>query len=186
MSQRVCPWWIGYLLVSPLRRWMQDPVEMLRPYVHAGMTVLEPGPGMGFFTIPLAQLVGNSGRVVAVDLQARMIAALNRRAEKLKVAERVDARVTSRETLGVDDLAGRVDFALAFAMVHELPSSSRFFEEVSQALKPGAFLLLAEPRGHVNEAAFEAELAAAANAGLALTKERPEIRRCHAAVLTKR
>ena len=159
---------------------------MLRPYVRPGMTVLEPGPGMGFFTIPLAQLVGESGRVVAIDLQPKMIAALKRRAGKFDVARRVDARVSSAESLGVDDLAGRVDFALAFAMVHELPSAGRFFQEVSRALKPDAVLLLAEPGGHVSDAAFEAELAAAADAELALTEDRPEIRRCHAAVLTKR
>jgi ubiquinone/menaquinone biosynthesis C-methylase UbiE len=185
MSHRVCPWWIGYLLLSPVRRWMQDPVELLRPYVNPGMTVLEPGPGMGFFTIPLAQLVGDSGRVIAVDVQPKMIAALKRRAGKFNVAERVDARVTSAQSLGVDDLAGRVDFALAFAMVHELPSASRFFQEVSRALKPNALLLLAEPRGHVNDADFAGELAAAAGAGLEV-KARPEIRRSHAAVLTKR
>jgi len=159
---------------------------MLQPYVQPGMTVLEPGPGMGFFTIPLAQLAGESGRVVAVDVQPKMIAALKRRVGKFNVAQRVDARVTSAESLGVDDLAGRVDFGLAFAMVHELQSASRFFQEISRALKPNALLLLAEPRGHVNGAAFEAELAAAATAGLALTEDRPEIRRCHAAVLTKR
>jgi len=185
MSHRVCPWWIGYLLLSPVRRWMQDPVELLRPYVNPGITVLEPGPGMGFFTIPLAQLVGDSGRVIAVDVQPKMIAALKRRAGKFNVAERVDARVTSAQSLGVDDLAGRVDFALAFAMVHELPSASRFFQEVSRALKPNALLLLAEPRGHVNDADFAGELAAAAGAGLEV-KARPEIRRSHAAVLTKR
>jgi ubiquinone/menaquinone biosynthesis C-methylase UbiE len=185
MSHRVCPWWIGYLLLSPVRRWMQDPVELLRPYVNPGMTVLEPGPGMGFFTIPLAQLVGDSGRVIAVDVQPKMIAALKRRAGKFNVAERVDARVTSAQSLGVDDLAGRVDFALAFAMVHELPSASRFFQDVSRALKPNALLLLAEPRGHVNDADFAGELAAAAGAGLEV-KARPEIRRSHAAVLTKR
>lgn len=173
------------MLLSPVRRWMQDPVEMLRPYVSAGMTVLEPGPGMGFFTIPLAQLVGDSGRVVAVDLQPKMISTLKRRAEKFSVAKRVDARVTAAGSLGIDDLAGRVDFALAFAMVHELPSAIRFFEEVSRTLKPGAPLLLAEPRGHVNDADFAAELAAAAGAGLEV-RARPKVRRSHAVVLTKR
>ena len=83
MSNRVCPWWLGSLLASPVRRWMQgDPVEILKPFVREGMTVLEPGPGMGFFTIPLARLVGASGRVVAVDLQPKMIAGLKRRAAK--------------------------------------------------------------------------------------------------------
>jgi ubiquinone/menaquinone biosynthesis C-methylase UbiE len=51
------------------------------------MTVLAPGPGMGFFTIPLARLVGPSGRVIAVDLQPKMIESLKRRASKAGVLE---------------------------------------------------------------------------------------------------
>ena len=61
----VCPWWAGYILASPLRRLIQDPRSLLAPYVHPGMTVLEPGPGMGFFTLELARLVGPAGRVIA-------------------------------------------------------------------------------------------------------------------------
>lgn len=53
---------MGYLLASRLRRWMEgDPTQILSPYVREGMTVLEPGPGMGFFTIPMARLVGERG-----------------------------------------------------------------------------------------------------------------------------
>jgi len=60
----VCPWWMGYLLACPLRRLWQDPANIVAPYVREGMTVLEPGPGMGFFTLELARRVGASGRVV--------------------------------------------------------------------------------------------------------------------------
>jgi len=186
MSNRVCPWWLGYFLVSPVRRWGQgDPTEILKPYVGEGMIVLEPGPGMGFFTIPLARLVGASGRVVAVDLQPKMIARLKRRAAKADLLDRIEARVTSAETLGVEDLAGKVDFILAFAMVHEVPDAKRFFSEIVRAAKPGASLLLAEPRGHVNNAKFDAELASAAAAHFEVAA-RPVIRRSRAALLVKR
>jgi ubiquinone/menaquinone biosynthesis C-methylase UbiE len=168
-----------------MRRWMQDPLQIVSPYVREGMTVLEPGPGMGFFTIPLAGLVGPSGRVVAVDLQPRMIAGLKRRAAKAHVGDRVDARVCSADTMGLDDLAGEADFTLAFAMVHEFPDAKRFFAEVARASKPGANLLLAEPRGHVNDAQFEAEIAAAAASQFELST-RPAVRRSHAALLTKK
>jgi ubiquinone/menaquinone biosynthesis C-methylase UbiE len=73
MGHRICPWWLGYILASPLRRLLQDPAALLKPYVREGMTVLEPGPGMGFFTVELARHVGPSGRVIAVDVQPRMI-----------------------------------------------------------------------------------------------------------------
>jgi ubiquinone/menaquinone biosynthesis C-methylase UbiE len=186
MSNRVCPWWLGYFLLSPIRRWGQgDPTDILSPYVHEGMTVLEPGPGMGFFTIPLARLVGNMGRVVAVDMQSKMIERLKRRAAKASVLDRIDARIVAANTMALDDLVGKVDFTLAFAMVHEFPDRQRFFAEVARASKPGARLLLAEPRGHVNDAEFDAELNAAAASQFAVVT-RPRIRRSHAAVLERK
>ncbi len=185
MAHRICPWWAGYLLASPLRRWMgQDPVEILGPYVHEGMTILEPGPGMGFFTLPLARLAGKSGRVIAVDLQPKMIEGLKRRAAKAHLLDRIDARVTSADTMALDDLAGQVDFTLAFAMVHEFPDPARFFVEAARASKVGARLLLAEPRGHVNEEKFGTELKDAAAAQFELT-QRLSIRRSQAALLTR-
>ena len=184
MGHRVCPWWIGYLLASPVRRLFQDPAAIIKPYVREGMTVVEPGPGMGFFTVEMARQVGASGRVVAVDVQPRMIAGLKRRLAKAGLLERTDARLASSDSLGLQDLEGKVDFALAMAVVHEMPSSSGFFAEVAQAMKPGATLLLVEPSGHVKKAAFEKELQDAAAAGLEVT-DRPAIPRSQAALLKK-
>ena len=81
-QHRVCPWWLGRILASPLRRLMYDPANILAPYVREGMTILEPGPGMGFFTLELARRVSACGRVVAVDIQPRMLDGLKRRAAK--------------------------------------------------------------------------------------------------------
>lgn len=185
MSKRVCPWWLGYLLASPLRRLMYKPEPILAPYVKTGMTVLEPGPGMGFFTLEIARQVGPSGRVVAVDVQPKMIAGLKRRAAKAGFLDRIDARVASADSLGINDLAGRVDFTLAFAMVHEMPAAAPFFVQAAAASKPGARLLLAEPAGHVADALFEEELRDAGQAGFVVL-ERPSIARSHAALLEKR
>jgi tRNA A58 N-methylase Trm61 len=184
MGHRICPWWLGYVLASPLRRLLHDPAAIVKPYVREGMTVLEPGPGMGFFTLELARQVGPSGRVIAVDVQPRMIAGLKRRLAKVGLLERTDARLASSDSLGLQDLRGKIDFALAMAVVHEMPSSRRFFAEVAETMKPGATLLLAEPSGHVKKDAFEAELHDAAAAGLEVT-DRPAIRRSQAAVLKK-
>ena len=46
-QHRVCPWWLGYLLASPLASLLENPNEVVKRYVGEGMTVLEPGPGMG-------------------------------------------------------------------------------------------------------------------------------------------
>src|SRR5690348_888946 len=176
MGKRVCPWWLGYFLVSPLRRWLrkEDPAKILAPYVREGMTVFEPGPGMGFFTLELARLVGPSGRVVAVDIQPKMLAGLQRRAAKAGVSSRVEARQASAESLRIADLQGRVDFTLAFAVVHEMPSASRFFAETAKASKPGAPLLLVEPAGHVKGRGIQGRTGSCGESGIRFCGE-PEI-----------
>jgi SAM-dependent methyltransferase len=180
----VCPWWLGYLLANPIRRLFNSPEKVLAPHVREGMTVLEPGPGMGFFTLELARLVGGSGRVIAVDIQSRMLDGLRRRAVKAGVLDRLDARLATRDSLGLADLAGVVDFTLVFAVVHELPDAARFFREVAWASKPGARLLFVEPAGHVTASRFEAELKAARDAGFTPVKF-PTFGRGHSALLER-
>ena len=184
MAHRVCPWWIGYFLASPLRKLRQDPHAILSPYVREGMVVLEPGPGMGFFTLELARLVGPGGRVIALDVQPKMLSALARRARRAGLAERIETRQVAADGMGLGDLAGAVDFALAFAMVHEVPDAAHFFAEVAAAMKPGARLLLAEPKGHVDEPQFAATLELAGRSGLG-AERRPAIPSSRTAVLVK-
>jgi ubiquinone/menaquinone biosynthesis C-methylase UbiE len=178
----VCPWWMGYLLASPVRRLWQDPASTVAPYVREGMTVLEPGPGMGFFTLELARRVGASGRVVVVDVQREMLDRLERRMAKAGLLERVDVREAPAHSMGIADLAETIDLVFAFAVVHEFPSARTFFLEAAESLKPGGRMLLAEPAGHVTAAQFESELADAARANLHPV-DRPVIRRSRAALL---
>lgn len=154
MSHGICPWWLGYFLVNPLRRFRHDPTAILSPWVSERMWVLEPGPGMGFFTLELARLVGPQGKVIAVDVQRKMIAALERRACKAGLQDRIDSRLANAGDMGLDDLDGKIDFVLAFAVIHELPDTSRFLEEVRRALRPGRKMFVAEPKGHVKQAEF--------------------------------
>ena len=185
MGKRVCPWWLGYFLASPLRRlFSDDPHRLLAPYVRPGMKVLEPGPGMGYFTLELARLAGASGRVVAVEIQPKMLRRLKRRAQRAGLAERIQERLGTPTLMGLAEVAGQIDFTLAVAVVHEMPDPFAFFAEVAAASKPEAQVLFAEPTGHVQPAEFEAELAAAGRAGFVLLK-RPAVRGCHAALLRK-
>ena len=184
MGHRVCPWWLGYFLISPLRRLQVNPARLLSPFIQEGMTVLEPGPGMGFFTIPLARLVGPNGRVVAVDVQPKMIRKLKRRVAKAGLDPRVEARLVPADSMGISDLRRAVEFILAFAVVHEMPSAGHFFAQVSTACRSGARLLLVEPAGHVKDTEFEAELRNAAQAGFKLL-ELPRIRSSRAALLER-
>lgn len=175
MAPHVCPAWGGYLLLNPLRKLLESPEKMLGSFVSPGMTVLEPGCGMGYFTLPLAQMVGPAGKVVVVDIQEKMLAKLRRRAAKAGLGERIDARLVSGASLGLDDLAGKVDFAAAIHVVHELPDQELFFNQVHAALKPGGRLLVIEPKGHVKKKDLARSILLALGAGFQVDDQAPMI-----------
>lgn len=129
-------------------------------------------------------LSGHPAASLPWTFSQKMLQRLKRRANKAGLLDRIDARLVAANSLGITDLAASVDFTLAFAMVHELPDAAHFFREAAAASKPGGLLLLAEPKGHVKETDFNAELQAASQAGFALL-DRPTIKRTHAALLKK-
>ncbi len=181
-SHRVCPWWLGYLLVSPLRRLLQDPEEIVGPYVKEGMSVMDIGCGMGFFSLPLAELVGETGKVVCLDLQEKMLKGLAGRALKAGLSDRIDPRICRQNSLGVSDLAGKIDFALAFALLHEAPDKERLLTEIYNTMKQTGELLLAEPSGHVSKPDFEQTVSIAQSAGFQVLCDL-KIRRSRAVLL---
>ena len=150
-------------LATPLRRLLHDPRRILGGCVAAGDTAIDFGCGPGFFTLPMAEMVGPGGRVVAVDLQAAMLERLRLRAERAGLSSRITLHRCAADSVG--DLPA-ADVALAFYMVHEVPDVKRFLGEVAGALRPGARFLLVEPRGHVSAAAFAATVDIAAATGL--------------------
>ena len=83
MAKHVCPRWLGYFLLCPLRRLGQKPEKILAPFVSEGMTALDIGPGMGYFSLPMAQMVGPGGKVLCVDVQEKMLRSLGSRAARL-------------------------------------------------------------------------------------------------------
>jgi len=165
MAKIACPPWVGYLLLNPLRKLLENADRILGPFVREGMIVMEPGCGMGYFTLPLARMVGPKGRVVAVEIQLKMLSVLERRARKAGLLDKIELRQAGAHGLGVEDLSGEVDFAAALHMVHEVPDQSSFFTEVWKALKPGGKLLVVEPRRHVTQDRFEQTVAAAEKIG---------------------
>ena len=167
-----CPWWLGPLLASPIRRLFESPERLLRPLVTPGMRVVEPGCGMGYFTIPLARLVGPEGRVVAVDLQPKMVAGLLRRARRANVVERIDARTCESSDLAIGDVAGTADLAVVIHMLHEVPDQQALLAQLFAALRPGGRLLILEPAGHVTPEALARSLETAVGVGFKKTEEK--------------
>jgi len=175
----VCPWWFAYTFDNFLRRLVHDPADLLGPYVGPGMSVLDIGCGMGHFSIGMARLVGDEGRVYAVDVQQKMLEVMMARARRAGVAGRISPRRCTPESLGVRET---VDFALLFWMAHEVSDPRRLFDEVRSLLRPGSAVLYAEPSFHVQERLFDEILATAVSAGLRL-RERPKVRFSRAALL---
>ena len=185
MGHHVCPVWVGHLLANPLRKLVQNPLTILGPHVQAGMMVMDVGPGMGFFSLPLAQLVGPGGRVVCVDVQAEMLEGLRRRARRAGLDERIGTRLCTPGSPELEEFRGRMDFVLAFAVVHETPDSLLFLKDIAGVLKARGRLLLAEPKGHVSEAEFRVTVQQAADSGLRIA-ESPKIWRTRAVLMEKR
>lgn len=181
MSERTCPWWMGYLIDNPLRRLIHDPRKLVGPYVKPGMKVLDIGCGMGFLSIGMARLIGDEGKVTAVDIQQKMLDGLRRRAVKAGVNRRIEIQRAGADRLG---LSGQADFAVAFNMVHEVPDARALLAEVHTHLRPGARFLVAEPAFHVGVRVFERTVRDAEQTGFEVV-ERPSIRFSHAVLLAK-
>jgi SAM-dependent methyltransferase len=120
-----------------------------------------------------------------VDVQEKMLTALRKRAGRAALLNRIETRLCGEDAFGLSDLEAKLDFALAFAVVHEVSGPERFFAEIQAALKPGAKLLVAEPKGHVTEDAFARTVSIAQQAGLVLL-ERPRISSSRAALFARK
>ena len=164
-NKHLFPWWAGYLLISPLRKLSLDPEIFLRQYIKEGMTVIDAGCAMGFFSIPAARIVGTGGKVLCVDLQERMLNVLKKRALKHEVEKQVIARKCSADWLMIDDFSGKADAAIAFGVVHEVPDEKAFLEDLSRALKPGGMLIMGEPKNPVPEIVFRENIIKAEASG---------------------
>jgi len=164
----VCPWWLIHTFDNPLRRLVQKPERILQDVVRPGDVCLDLGCGIGYFTIPMAGIVGPSGSVTAADLQSEMLAGVKSRAEKAGLSSRI--RLHQVDASGLHFEAA-FDFALAFWMMHEVPDQGSLLQQLRTALKPGGRFLLVEPKGHVRQAAFDRTVDLAEKTGL--TKGKP-------------
>ncbi len=163
-NHHLCPMGHARTLRNPLRRWVHHPQKILGPYVAAGMTVLDMGCGPGYFTLPLAEMVGVGGRVIAADVQDGMLEIIRDRVRETSLEERVTLHKCAADRAG---LPAGIDFALAFYALHEHPDPAAFFAELAAAFNPGGRILLVEPKYlHVSRDDFARMTAAAHACGL--------------------
>lgn len=157
-SSRICSWRLAPALDNPIRRLIHNPKKILDGFVEKGQTVLDMGCGPGFFSIAMAEMVGETGKVIAIDLQDEMLQILIKKAAQKGLESRIIACNSNLNWTGISD---KVDFALAFYMVHEVPDARTLLEKIASVLKPEGKLLIVEPKFHVSASDFNRTVAAA-------------------------
>ena len=180
---RVCPWQARSLLTCTLRKMVHNPRRITEPYLSKGMTAMDVGCGVGFFTVPMADIVGEQGKVIAIDLQPEMLDGLKENAYKAGM-ENITAHPCGVNSLRAEQWNGTIDFVLVFMMLHEVPDPERLIREIHAALAPKGKLLFAEPVGHVGRQKFQQSLNMIKNSGFTVI-ETPRVAICRAAVLQK-
>jgi 2-polyprenyl-3-methyl-5-hydroxy-6-metoxy-1,4-benzoquinol methylase len=172
IQNNVCPWWLGYTFLIPFRKFQHDPYKILGPHVKEGMTVMDYGCAMGYFSLPLAKMTGKNGNVYCVDIQEKMLENLQRRAANAQLEKIIKPRLVGK-TFNVSELENKLDFVLIFMVVHEVPDKKQLFLDLFKMVKPGGKVLFAEPKGHVKPVEFEKSLQLAEAAGFKVSDEKP-------------
>ena len=178
-DHHVCPWWLAYTFDNPVRKLFHNPAKIFDGHIREGMTVMDMGCGMGYFSRGMARMVGANGKVIAVDLQQKMLDVMLRRARRSGVADRIIPHRCEADRIGIRE---SVDFILAFWMVHEVSDKNHFFQQLRSILAPSGKILIAEPKMHVSAAMLDKTIKIAQDNGFGCC-HRPRIRFSRAAML---
>ena len=136
------PEFLANLIDNPLRRKIQPPGEMpIRHGIDPGMLVLEVGPGNGRYTLEIARRVGDTGKVITVDIEPKMIERVTQRARAEGITN-LDAKVANVYDLPFDD--GTFDAICMIAVISEIPEPERAMREFYRVLSPSGTLAFSE------------------------------------------
>lgn len=124
-----------FVLDNLLRRMVQPPARFLARHVRPGDRAADLGCGPGHFTVPMARLVGDSGRVVAVDFDGSAIARLQRKAARSRIGHLVDARVASAAEIDFVP-SGSLDFVLAEGLLCCMADHDGAVAQIERVLRP--------------------------------------------------
>ena len=167
-------------LDNAFRKLVHNPQKILKPYIKEGMTVLDVGCGPGFFSVEVAKMLNDSGKVIAADVQEGMLDKIREKIEGTILEQRIVLHKSSYENIGIDE---KVDLVIAFYMIHEVRNQKKFFEELISLLKPIGMIFIMEPKFHVTKAAFNEMIDRLKKMGF-ITIKSPKVFLSRTAVLT--
>ena len=127
---------------TPGRDAWQKPGEVVAALALAGgERVADLGAGGGYFTFPLAQAVGSSGRIYAVDVDASLLAYVGWRARARGLTQ-IETILASGTDSGLADQS--VDLIFLANVFHHLPAPRQYFARLRTALRPGGRIAIVE------------------------------------------
>lgn len=127
---------------APDRDGWQRPPEVLRLLaLSQGMTVADLGAGTGYFEPHLAASVGSEGVVVALDVEASMVAWMERRMGEAGLAN-VQVRLVAGDDPGLAPAS--VDRVLIVDTWHHIADRVEYGQRLRRALRPGGFVLVVD------------------------------------------
>ena len=120
---------------SRFRHWLYPPLRTLRDAgVQPGQTVLEVGCGTGFFTLPAAKLIGDQGRLIAMDVSSDFI---TRVSKKVAAANLENVQVIKCNALDTGLDSASIDIALLFGVLpFPFLPLNQLLPEMHRVIKP--------------------------------------------------
>ncbi len=182
-AHHICSHRHAFSLDNFLRRLLLSPGRIIGPYIKPGQTIIDVGCGPGFFTIFMAEAVGDKGRVIAVDVQQEMLDKVQNKLNISPAGKNVTLHQCGAGEIGLDSDI-QADFILAYYMVHECRDQLAFFLEIQNHLKNAGKLLVVEPPVHVSRRAFRKTVETAEQTGLQII-EKPKWKGGMCVLLTK-
>ena len=113
--------------------------EALAP--QPGETILEVGPGTGYYSLDVAAALEPAGTLHVFDLQQEMLDHTMRRAAAAGLTNMVATQGDARELPYADET---FDAALMVTVLGEIPDQERALTELARVLKPGGRLVVGE------------------------------------------
>lgn len=111
--------------------------------IEPGMHVADFGAGSGHYTLGIAEQLGKSGRVYAVEVQKDLLRRLHTEAHKRGLQERIEFIWGDLESPGGSKIAdGHLDLVLVSNLLFQVPDKAAIFREARRVMKPSGRLAI--------------------------------------------